>query len=134
MTDRTDPRAAELLALEREYRRARIEADVAFLEAFYAPELRLVGSDGSITDREADIALFAEREILPESIEHDELAVARYADTAVVTGRETVTGSYRGVRDTIRLRFIDVLVHRDGRWQLIATQSTPILAKGPAAP
>jgi ketosteroid isomerase-like protein len=115
---------SEVVAAEQAWRRARIEGDTAFLERFYAWELRIQDSDGSVIERDTDIALFATRRVRPEVITAEELQVKLYGDVAVVTGLDHVKGTYLGVSGEGRLRFTDVLVRRDGRWQLVANQGT----------
>ena len=47
-----------------------------------------------------------------------------YGDTAVVTGLDHLGGTYMGNYGEMYLRFTDVLVKRDGRWQLVIQQAT----------
>jgi ketosteroid isomerase-like protein len=112
---------------------ARIKGDVAFLEKFYAKDLVITCSDSSLIQRNADIALFAKGDVKPDSIENDDLKVSLYcSDVAVVTGRETLKGTYKGHYGEGSLRFTDVFVHRDGRWQLLSSQSTWVEKKNPS--
>lgn len=53
----------------------------------------------------------------------DELSVRSFGDAAVVTGRTIVTTA--GVNsETVKLRFTDVFVRRDDRWQIVASHAT----------
>jgi hypothetical protein len=45
-----------------------------------------------------------------------------YANVAVVTGRNTVKGTFARKDISGPTRFTDVFVWRDGRWQCVATQ------------
>ena len=65
-------------------------------------------------------------EIRPEFIRPADLRVAFYGDVAVVTGTDHLKGTYRGRSGEMTLRFTDVLVRRDGRWQLVLQQSTRV--------
>jgi ketosteroid isomerase-like protein len=47
-----------------------------------------------------------------------------HGDTAVITGRATVEVRMAGRAATVPLRFLDVWVKREGRWRLLAWQST----------
>lgn len=100
--------------------------DAAFLKRFYGEELKIGQMNGGLVEAKADIALFAAREIKPEYIRDTDLTVTLYGDTAVVSTIESLKGSYRGVAGQMSLRMLNVLVHRDGRWQLVASQSAPI--------
>ena len=120
--DRTDQE--EIIRLENAWRKARVDGDTAFLQSLYARELRIQGTDGSVITRDTDIALFARRQIRPEFINAEEMQVAVYGNTAVVMGRDHMRGTYKSTTGEGRLRFTDVLVRRDGRWQLVSNQGT----------
>jgi len=122
----------ELRTLHEQWARARIDGDVIFLERFYGRELQLNVMNGDVTTRAQDIALF-DREgkdpsqiIIPEFLQDDDVTVALYGETAVVTGVESLRGRAMGRYGEMALRFTNVLVRRDGRWQLVHHQSTPI--------
>jgi ketosteroid isomerase-like protein len=58
----------------------------------------------------------------------DEISVRSFGDTAVVTGRTMVaTGGSKPV--TVRLRFTDVFVRRNGRWQVVASHATQLASQ-----
>jgi ketosteroid isomerase-like protein len=122
----------ELRALHEQWARARIDGDVAFLERFYGEELRLNVMNGAVTTRAQDIALFDRKGkdlsqvIIPEFLQDDELSFAVYGNTAVVTGVETLRGRAMGNYGEMALRFTNVLVRREGRWQLVHHQSTSV--------
>ena len=115
---------AEIMRLEMAWRAARIAADTAFLNSFYAPELIIQGAGGTVITRDTDIGLFATGVIRPESIVAEEIHVSRYDDVAIVTGVDHMKGTYGRDTGEGRLRFMDVLVRRDGRWRLVAVQGT----------
>jgi ketosteroid isomerase-like protein len=121
----TQSARAEIIKVEDDWRQARIDGDVSFLERFYAKEGRIHGMDGKVLSREADIAMFASGKIKPKFINHGPLDIATYGDTAVVTGVDHLGGTAFGRYGEMYLRFTDVLVKRDGRWQLIVQQATP---------
>ena len=54
----------------------------------------------------------------------DDVSVRTFGDCAVVTGRTTASGTYQGNQVTVRLRFTDVFIKRDGRWRAVASQAT----------
>ena len=119
----------ELIAIEDEWRTARIKGDVAFLERLYAQDLRITGANGSVIDRATDIAGFASGAIKPESIERSDMRISIYGDAAVVIGRDDLKGSYNGVVGGGAVRFTHVYVRREARWQLVASQGTWIQQK-----
>ena len=125
----------DLLGLQDKWAAARIKGDIAFLERFYAQDLRLQVMDGSVVERKDDIAMFDRvrrgdpNTIKPEYIRDVDMKVSDYGDTAVVTGKENLKGTYKGTFGEMALRFTNVFVRRDGRWQLVLHHSTRIQAK-----
>ncbi len=120
-----DPEVREIVRLEDAWRQARIDGDAAFLDRFFAEEMRVQGPDGRVGSRAAEIAVTARRLIRPVSIRHGPLDVSVYGRTAVVTGLDHATGVFGGQQGELWLRFTDVLVKRDGRWRLVLQQTTP---------
>ena len=59
----------------------------------------------------------------------DELKVRFVEDLAIVTGRNTSKGTLGGRPAAAAYRFTDVFVKRDGRWQVVNAQTTPILVE-----
>lgn len=117
---------AELLAIQDRWAKARIEGDVQFLEQLYAKEFWITAMNGAVVSRREDIGVFASREMKPESIVDTEMKVTTYDGFALVTGLERVKGTYKGVPGDFSLRFTNVYLHRDGRWQMITHHSTPV--------
>jgi ketosteroid isomerase-like protein len=114
----------DITQAEDAWRQARIKGDTAFLERFYAKEGRIQGMDGRVQSREKDIDLFTKGVIKPKFIDHGPLDISVYGQTAVVTGLDHLGGTYAGHYGEMYLRFTDVLVKRDGRWQLVVQQAT----------
>ncbi|WP_232494586.1 nuclear transport factor 2 family protein [Novosphingobium kaempferiae] len=120
----SDAVRTEIVEAEELWRQARINGDVAFLEHFYGKEARIQGMDGKALTREADIAMFKTGQIKPKFITHGPLEIRTYGDIAIVTGVDHLGGTAFGRYGEMFLRFTDVLVKRDGRWQLIVQQAT----------
>jgi ketosteroid isomerase-like protein len=116
----------ELRALQKEWAKARIEGDVKFLERFYAKEFWITSMNGSVVSRAADIAVFASRDMKPETILDEDMKVTAYENFAIVTGREILKGTYKGIAGDFVQRFTNVYVRRDGRWQMITHHATEI--------
>lgn len=119
----------ELLRIQDEWAAARVKRDVPYLEHLYAKEFRIQAMNGNVVERDADIAKFATGELKPDFVKDEDIKVSVYGDTALVTGIEKVGGTYKGNYGEMALRFTNVFVHRDERWQLIAHQSTLIPKK-----
>ena len=57
----------------------------------------------------------------------EEINVRIYGDVAVVTGRNSATGKVLDRPAKAQTRFTDVFIKRDGRWQCVHSQTTPIV-------
>jgi ketosteroid isomerase-like protein len=61
-----------------------------------------------------------------ESIEPRDVQVRVYGNTAVITGAGRFRVTARGEKLDNQLRYTNVWVLRDGRWQMVSWQSTKI--------
>ena len=121
----------ELLLIQKPWADARVKLDIAYLEHLYAKEFRVQDIFGAVDSREDDISMFREGRIKPEFVRDEEMKVSVYGESAVVTGIEKVGGRYpagplKGQRAEFWIRFTNVLVRRDGRWQLVLSHGTQI--------
>jgi ketosteroid isomerase-like protein len=120
------PAEKELLAIQQQWAKARIDQDVKFLERLYAKEFWITAMNGSRVTRAEDIGVFASGDMKPEHISDHDMNVTVYPDFAIVTGREHVKGTYKGMAGDYMLAFTNVYVRRDGRWQMVTHHSTPL--------
>jgi ketosteroid isomerase-like protein len=60
------------------------------------------------------------------SLKLSDLKATAFGDTAIATGTFAAKGTYKGKAFDDRGRFTDTWVKLDGKWQLVATQSTRI--------
>ena len=115
-----------LIELERGWNEAFYRKDVAFIEDLLADEFIATYDDGSRGDKAKELALAAEFNQQVESASQDEFTVRVYRDTAVVWFTLRLVGIRQGQRGELTLRYTDVWVMRDGRWQCVSTQSTRV--------
>jgi ketosteroid isomerase-like protein len=73
--------------------------------------------------------MFSSGDLKPAVITDDQMKVNIYGPAALVTGTEHLEGTYKGRSGKFDLRFANVYVFRDGRWQMVRHQATPIAAK-----
>ncbi|MEK6397119.1 MAG: nuclear transport factor 2 family protein [Terriglobus sp.] len=112
--------------LQLDWAEARKNQDVAFLERFYATEFTVGNMNGAESNREQDIAMFRSKTLKPAVITDTDIVVHRYGAAALVTGVEHLEGTYAGHAGAFDLRFANTYIYRDGRWQLVRHQATPI--------
>lgn len=115
-----------LLELEREWAEALIKGDIAKLEQIYADELVYTHSNGVVEDKAAFIRAQRDGVLKYEAIERKGEQVRIFGDAGVVTSEAMVKVDSRGAKLELRMRVIHVYVRRQGRWSMVAHQSTRI--------
>lgn len=114
----------ELKQLEDRLIRAWIEHDREAIEALLSDDWAVIDPGGRLLTKAQVLQEFASRDRDIESGSIDDLRIRTFGEVAVVTGRTTATGTYQGDRTSVKLRFTDVCVRRDGDWQVVASQAT----------
>jgi ketosteroid isomerase-like protein len=120
-----------LIELEQRWNEAFYRKDVAFIQSVLADEFIATYDDGSRGDKAKELALAADFDQQVESAIQDEFTVKVYRDTAVVWFTLKIVGIRQGQKSELNLRYTDVWVIRDGRWQCVSTQSTRMTPKQP---
>jgi ketosteroid isomerase-like protein len=116
----------ELTQLVKDLNAAVVKADLAFLERVLHEDYTHHRPRGTVENRAQYLENRKARRVDFESLVADEIQVRVYDDTAVVTYRSTAKGKdQHGAMDEER-RWTRVLVRRDGRWQFVHAQGTPI--------
>ncbi len=117
-----------LIKLERDWDAAFHRKDLRFIESVLADEFIATYGDGARGDKAKELALAAAFNQQVDSSRVDEFTVKVYRDTAVVWFTQHMTGPSQGRPLTVKTRYVDVFVMRDGRWQCVASQSTKVTA------
>jgi ketosteroid isomerase-like protein len=94
-----------------------------------AEDVVLTNLFGQFVDKKKALEVFsAGGTMILESYNNEDVQVRIYGNTAVTTGRATITvkGETTGGDFNSALRFTRVYVQRNGRWQLVAHQATRI--------
>jgi len=110
--------------VERRRFAAMVAQDVAALEPLLAEELRYVHSNGQLESRAQFLETVRSGRIRYESIDVREIDVRLYDEIGLASGLITVGGRSGGQLLQLELRYTDAYVRRDGRWQLVAWQTT----------
>lgn len=117
-----------LLYMENDWNEAVRKKDVAWFERNFADDATEVSSRNGALETKADaIASMKTDKTVFESLELSELSVRVDGNSAIVTGVNRVRGrGDEGKPFDRRVRFTDTFIKRDGRWQVWASQGTPI--------
>ena len=115
-----------LVRLEQGWNEAFYRKDIAFIRNLLADDFIATYDDGKRGDKAKELALAAEFNQQVDSAIQDEFTVKVYRDTAVVWFTLHLVGAKQGQRAELTLRYTDVWVIQDGRWQCVSTQSTRV--------
>ena len=115
-----------LIELERGWNDAVYRQDANFVANLLADEFIVTYDDGARGDKARELALVAEFNQQVVSAVQDDFTVRVYQDTAVVWFTLNLVGMRQGQRAELTLRYTDVWVQRDGRWQCVSSQSTRV--------
>jgi ketosteroid isomerase-like protein len=118
-----------LIDLERRWNEAVYENDVKFVASILADEFTVTYEDGSRGDKAKELALIAAFNQRVESAVQDEFTIKVFGNTAVVWFTLRLVGFKQGQRSELTLRYTDVWIMRDGRWQCVSAHSTRVTAK-----
>ena len=118
------PDGQVLRHIEREWEDANKNKDKAWLERNLADEYTAINSRGKMFNKTEDIADTLSNADTITSGELSNMQVRVHGDTAVVTGRLHRVGKDKNGSFDRNYIFTDTFIKRDGRWQVISTQST----------
>src|SRR5678816_1448616 len=116
----------EIRRVEIEWGEAFERRDFAALDRLMANEYILTDPLGNVRGKAESLAALATNEVLFESTKSDNVDVRINGDTAVVTGRSTFRGRYKGWSMAGRYQYTDVLVKRYGSWQAVSSHITAL--------
>ena len=114
-------RAAELARFE-----AQVKRDTVALGRLLADELRYVHSSALVETKQHFIETVATGRIVYDSLVPVEMSHRVYGETAVGTGEVRVQVEMEGKTLRVNLLFTTVHVRQQGRWRLVAWQSTRV--------
>lgn len=113
-------------AVELSRRQALLAADTVALSRMVAPDFIEISRLGAVRTRADNIRDIASGDLHLTSITYDSLTVRIYGDVAVLTGIANNTGTFHGFPFSGKIRYTRVFVRRDGRWQAVLMQQTPM--------
>jgi ketosteroid isomerase-like protein len=118
--------AQQLMDVEQRLAKAVLNGDLETYSAILAPEWTTIDLTGHILTKAQVVQEFSAKDRQIEEAKIDDMKVKDFGDFAVVTGRSTFKGKYKGQPVSLVLRFTDVFINRDGRWLVVASQGTQV--------
>ena len=100
--------------------------DLNFIEQAEAEEYIYTDPLGTVSHKDDDLARAQVGDLKIESFSFKDEKVHLYGETAVLTGEIDLRGTAKGASMTGSYRWTDVLVQRNGAWQVVASQATVI--------
>jgi ketosteroid isomerase-like protein len=125
--DKAKPAAADQVrALEVARGEALIKADTAAISRMTADEFVEISRLGQLRTKTDNLGDVGSGALKITSVKQDSVSVQVYGDVAILREITDNAGTFRGFPFAGRLWVTRVFVKRDGRWQAVAMQHTPI--------
>jgi ketosteroid isomerase-like protein len=118
----------QIKKMEKDRAAAVVKGDVATLEKLTSDDYMFINAYGQLSDKATTMNGIKTGNIKLTSNEVSDLKVRVYGDTAVVTGKSTAKGTIGGHELKGPVMFTRVYVKKNGKWQSVAFQQTPIVA------
>ena len=111
----------------REYTEALTKRDLAALDKIWAEGYTFTNGRGEFLSKKDRMENIKSGATQFDSINREDEEIRVFRNTAVVTGRVVLKVVYSGKESSGPYRFLNVWVKKQGRWQLVANQITPIV-------
>jgi len=115
---------SEIRELERQRFQAMERVDVPALNRVLSDDLVYTHANGLRQTKAELIGVLSSGDFKYESITSEDVRVRILKDTALVTGRASMKIKRAGEEQTFKLCYLDVYMKQDGRWQMVAWQSS----------
>lgn len=102
--------------------RAIVAKDRAAIEANMADDFRQIDGAGDVETRESFLRGLLDPALRIDPYTVEEFEVRLYGDTALLSGRTRMTGTYDGKAFRTHYRYIDIYVRRAGVWKIVSVQ------------
>jgi len=111
----------EVMAVATEWDRSMTENDADAIGRYMADDWTIIGSDGSVGDKETFLALVRSGVLTHDVMTSEDMHVRVYGDTAVTVSRGVSGGTYqrRPFREVERVSC--VFVRQEGHWRCVLT-------------
>jgi ketosteroid isomerase-like protein len=117
----------EIKRIEKERAAAVTKGDVTALEKYTSDDYTFINRSGVLSDKARTMSGIKSGDIKITANDLSDLRVRVYGDTAVVTGRANTKGTMGGKDISGPVLFTRVYIKKDGRWQSVAFQQTPVV-------
>jgi hypothetical protein len=117
----------QLNRLEQTLASSIVNGNLETWKGIVAADWTTIDPGGRVLSRSEVLQELATQKRKIDSATIDDVKVRQLGQVAIVTGRTTAAGSYGAETVRVVLRFTDVFVLREGRWQVVASQGTVVV-------
>ena len=116
----------QILKLEDDWARALKTKDRQIMDAIVARNFTFIEPDGTVKDRDEYLANRSSDIADTESFELADLKVSVFENCALASGLSKITERRQGKRYRFSLRWKELWLKENGKWQVVASQATPV--------
>lgn len=118
---------SDLRAALKKYRQALVKKDLATLEKIWTDDYTFIDAHGRVRTKADRLADLKSSVTSLDSITHEQEPQFRiHGEVGIIRSDVTLVGRYNGKEVKGEFRSTHIWTHRDGRWQLLLNQLTPI--------
>jgi ketosteroid isomerase-like protein len=119
---------AHLKQLSDNWDKVIVAKDAAAIAGNMAADFRIIDRRGNIEGKQAFVDGILDPKLTIDPYTVEDFEVRLYGDTALLSGRSHMTGSYEGQPFTSNYRYIDIYVRKGGVWKIVSVQITALPA------
>jgi ketosteroid isomerase-like protein len=127
-----DRDVATLTRLSNDWDRAIVRKDEKAIAANMAEDFRQIDPYANLETKKSFVAGIVDPKLTIHPYTVEEFEVRLYGDTALLSGRTHMTGTYDGKAFESNYRYIDIYVRRGGTWHIVSVQVTRFPPAKPA--
>jgi len=118
--------AQKIVDLDRQRMNAMAQKDIATLNTLLSDELVYTHSSARLDTKQSLIGAMESGATVYTAVEPSDVKAADFGNVVVLTGSARIHVSSQGRPNAFSVRFTDVYAEKNGRWQMVAWQSTRI--------
>jgi ketosteroid isomerase-like protein len=122
-----------LIDIEYQWANAYVSGDAEKLASILSRDYIQTNTRARVTDKEEEVSDLRKGTFRYEKFETTQMKVQLYGNAAVVTGLIAAKGTDKASGKTIEghMRMTDTFIRQDGRWQVVASQTTLVPEPSP---
>jgi len=120
-----------LLPAFESFRKALFDSDVGTLREMIAEDYRGFDPQGRPQDIEMILEAYRPGGVKLDRYDVEDVDARIVGDVGIVTGTGRIEGAFGEHRFGHHVRFLDLYIHRDGRWLLYLSSVTPLAVEAP---